>query len=85
MLRSIVIELRRVEVFPLRRARRSGDDAVADLMPVEQLGDGLEEGTAIARVQWFGGAPDDVQYKSADYQEALKIGQKYATFRRYAD
>jgi uncharacterized protein (DUF1330 family) len=23
-------------------------------------------------------------YKSADYQEALKIGQKYATFRRYA-
>ena len=23
-------------------------------------------------------------YQSADYQEALKIGQKYATFRRYA-
>ena len=23
-------------------------------------------------------------YKSADYQEALKIGEKYATFRRYA-
>ena len=23
-------------------------------------------------------------YKSAEYQEALKIGQKYATFRRYA-
>ena len=23
-------------------------------------------------------------YKSADYQEALKMGQKYATFRRYA-
>jgi uncharacterized protein (DUF1330 family) len=23
-------------------------------------------------------------YKSADYQEALKIGQQYATFRRYA-
>jgi uncharacterized protein (DUF1330 family) len=23
-------------------------------------------------------------YKSADYQAALKIGEKYATFRRYA-
>jgi uncharacterized protein (DUF1330 family) len=23
-------------------------------------------------------------YKGADYQEALKIGEKYATFRRYA-
>jgi uncharacterized protein (DUF1330 family) len=23
-------------------------------------------------------------YNSADYQEALKIGRKYATFRRYA-
>jgi uncharacterized protein (DUF1330 family) len=23
-------------------------------------------------------------YNSADYQAALKIGQKYATFRRYA-
>jgi hypothetical protein len=23
-------------------------------------------------------------YKGADYQAALKIGEKYATFRRYA-
>ena len=25
-----------------------------------------------------------VVYNSKDYQDALKIGQKYATFRRYA-
>ena len=26
----------------------------------------------------------DKWYKSADYQEALKIGKQHATFRRYA-
>ena len=45
------------------------------------------EGTPPKRVaiqQWESLEALNKWYKSADYQEALKIGQKYATFRRYA-
>ena len=45
------------------------------------------EGTPPKRVaiqQWESLEALNAWYKSADYQEALKIGQKYATFRRYA-
>jgi uncharacterized protein (DUF1330 family) len=45
------------------------------------------EGTPPKRVtvpQWESLEAMNKWYKSADYQEALKIGQKYATFRRYA-
>ena len=45
------------------------------------------EGTPPKRVaiqQWESLEALTKWYKSADYQEALKIGQKYATFRRYA-
>ena len=45
------------------------------------------EGTPPKRVaiqQWESLEALNKWYTSADYQEALKIGQKYATFRRYA-
>ena len=45
------------------------------------------EGTPPKRVavqQWESMEAMNKWYKSADYQEALKIGTKYATFRRYA-
>ena len=45
------------------------------------------EGTPPKRVaiqQWESIEALNKWYKGADYQEALKIGQKYATFRRYA-
>jgi uncharacterized protein (DUF1330 family) len=45
------------------------------------------EGTPPKRVaiqQWESLEAMNKWYKGADYQEALKIGQKYATFRRYA-
>jgi uncharacterized protein (DUF1330 family) len=45
------------------------------------------EGTPPKRVtiqQWESLEAMNKWYKSAEYQEALKIGQKYATFRRYA-
>jgi len=45
------------------------------------------EGTPPKRVaiqQWESMEAMEKWYKSADYQEALKIGNKYATFRRYA-
>lgn len=45
------------------------------------------DGTPPKRVaiqQWESLEALNKWYKSADYQEALKIGQKYATFRRYA-
>jgi uncharacterized protein (DUF1330 family) len=45
------------------------------------------EGTPPKRVaiqQWESMEAMNKWYKSADYQEALKIGNKYATFRRYA-
>ena len=45
------------------------------------------EGTPPKRVaiqQWESLEALNKWYKSAEYQEALKIGQKYATFRRYA-
>jgi len=45
------------------------------------------EGTAPKRVaiqQWESLEALNKWYKGADYQEALKIGQKYANFRRYA-
>src|SRR5436190_20946269 len=45
------------------------------------------EGTPPKRVaiqQWESLEALNKWYKGADYQEALKIGQKYATFRRYA-
>ncbi len=45
------------------------------------------EGTAPKRVaiqQWESLEKLNAWYKSAEYQDALKIGQKYATFRRYA-
>ncbi|HEY7229560.1 MAG TPA: DUF1330 domain-containing protein, partial [Pseudolabrys sp.] len=45
------------------------------------------EGTPPKRAvvqQWESMEALNKWYKSADYQEALKIGQKYATFRRYA-
>ncbi|WP_426442379.1 DUF1330 domain-containing protein [Bradyrhizobium genosp. P] len=45
------------------------------------------EGTPPKRVaiqQWESLEAMNKWYKSADYQEALKIGLKYATFRRYA-
>ena len=45
------------------------------------------EGTAPKRVavqQWESMEALNKWYNSADYQEALKIGKKYATFRRYA-
>jgi uncharacterized protein (DUF1330 family) len=45
------------------------------------------EGTAPKRVaiqQWESLEAMNKWYKGADYQEALKIGNKYATFRRYA-
>lgn len=45
------------------------------------------EGTAPKRAvvqQWESMEALNKWYKSADYQEALKIGLKYATFRRYA-
>ena len=38
----------------------------------------------IAIQQWESLEALNKWYKSAEYQEALKIGQKYATFRRYA-
>ena len=44
-------------------------------------------GTAPKRVTiqaWDSLEAIDKWYKSADYQAALKIGEKYATFRRYA-
>ena len=45
------------------------------------------DGTPPKRVaiqQWESLEAMNKWYKSADYQEALKIGNKYATFRRYA-
>src|SRR5271169_953495 len=45
------------------------------------------EGTAPKRAviqQWASMDALMAWYKSADYQAALKIGEKYATFRRYA-
>ena len=45
------------------------------------------EGTPPKRVavqQWESMEALDKWYKSADYQEALKIGKQHATFRRYA-
>jgi uncharacterized protein (DUF1330 family) len=45
------------------------------------------EGTPPKRVaiqEWESLEALNKWYKSADYQEALKIGQQYATFRRYA-
>jgi len=45
------------------------------------------EGTPPKRIavqQWESMEALNKWYKGADYQEALKIGQKYATFRRYA-
>jgi uncharacterized protein (DUF1330 family) len=45
------------------------------------------EGTPPKRItiqQWESLEAMNKWYKGADYQEALKIGQKYATFRRYA-
>ena len=45
------------------------------------------EGTPPKRItiqQWESIEALNKWYNSADYQEALKIGQKYATFRRYA-
>jgi uncharacterized protein (DUF1330 family) len=45
------------------------------------------EGTPPKRVviqQWDSLDALNAWYKGAAYQEALKIGQKYATFRRYA-
>jgi uncharacterized protein (DUF1330 family) len=44
-------------------------------------------GTAPKRAviqQWESIDALNTSYKSADYQAALKIGEKYATFRRYA-
>lgn len=44
-------------------------------------------GTAPKRAviqQWESMDALNAWYKSADYQAALKIGEKYATFRRYA-
>jgi uncharacterized protein (DUF1330 family) len=44
-------------------------------------------GTAPKRVavqQWESMEAINKWYNSKDYQDALKIGQKYATFRRYA-
>src|SRR3954447_11891872 len=45
------------------------------------------EGTAPKRAvvqQWESMEALDKWYKSAEYQEALKIGKQHATFRRYA-
>ena len=45
------------------------------------------EGTPPKRVtiqQWESMEALEKWYKSADYQEALKIGKQHATFRRYA-
>jgi uncharacterized protein (DUF1330 family) len=45
------------------------------------------EGTPPKRIavqQWESMEALNKWYNSADYQEALKIGKKYATFRRYA-
>jgi uncharacterized protein (DUF1330 family) len=45
------------------------------------------EGTPPKRVavqQWDSMEAMNKWYNSADYQEALKIGKQYATFRRYA-
>ena len=59
--RAVVIEIGRVEIFALRLARRSGECRVADLMPVEQVGDRFEVCAAVAQVQRLGGAVNDGQ------------------------
>ena len=59
-----------------------GGAAGAGAKPINAI-----EGTPPKRVtiqQWESLEALNAWYKSADYQEALKIGQKYATFRRYA-
>jgi uncharacterized protein (DUF1330 family) len=59
-----------------------GGSGGANAKPINAI-----EGTSPKRVtiqQWESLEALNNWYKSADYQEALKIGQKYATFRRYA-
>ena len=59
-----------------------GGAAGAGAKPVNAIA-----GTAPKRVTiqvWDSLEAIDKWYKSADYQAALKIGEKYATFRRYA-
>jgi len=59
-----------------------GGAAGASAKPITEI-----EGTPPKRVtiqQWESLEALNKWYKGADYQEALKIGQKYATFRRYA-
>jgi len=59
-----------------------GGTAGAGAKPVNAIA-----GTAPKRVTiqvWDSLEAIDKWYKSADYQAALKIGEKYATFRRYA-
>ena len=59
-----------------------GGAAGAGAKPISAI-----EGAAPKRVaiqQWESMEALTKWYNGADYQEALKIGQKYATFRRYA-
>ena len=59
-----------------------GGAAGAGAKPIRAI-----EGTPPKRVaiqQWESMEALDKWYKGAAYQEALKIGTKYATFRRYA-
>jgi hypothetical protein len=46
---------------PLRFPRRSRHDAVAKLVPVQELGNGLEIRAAIAWMQRLGGAPENIK------------------------
>ena len=59
-----------------------GGAAGAGAKPINAI-----EGTPPKRVtiqQWENMEALNKWYNSADYQEALKIGKQYATFRRYA-
>ena len=57
----LVREFGRAHEPALRLAGRSCDNAVAEFVAVEQFRNGLEIRAAINRVQWLGGAPEDIK------------------------